>query len=78
MTAAGLPHSYMAFAPLAVSMMLDFKCVINPYHVFVHDGHWSGDALGEEASARLRRSAAVMADLMRRLAGRDYRSAWGV
>ena len=76
--AAGLPHSYMAFAPLAVSMMLDFKCVINPYHVYVDNSHWSGDTLGEEASTRLRRSAAVMAELMRCLANRDYRSGWEV
>ena len=80
-SAAALPQSYMAFAPLAVSMMLDFKCVLNPYHVFVHDGHWpaaAGDLPGEEASARLRRSAVVMADLLRCLAHRDYRSGWDV
>ena len=80
--AAGLPHSYMAFAPLAVSMMLDFKCVINPYHVYVHNRHWSGaapdDVLVEEASDRLRKSALVMADLMRCLAKRECRSGWEV
>src|SRR3712207_8670459 len=35
--AAGLPHSYMAFAPLAVSMILDFRCIVNPYPVYVHN-----------------------------------------
>ena len=77
-TAAGLPHSYTAFAPLAVSMMLDFKCVINPYHVFVHTGHWCGDQLGEEASARLHRSVGVMTELMRCLANRNCHSGWEV
>ena len=28
----GLPHSYMAFASLATSLMLDFKCIVSPYN----------------------------------------------
>ena len=31
--AAGLPHSTMAFGTLATTLMLDFKCVINPYQL---------------------------------------------
>ena len=76
--AAGLPHSYMAFAPMAVSMMLDFKCVINLYHVYVHNRHWAGDALDDEASQRLDQSAGVMAELMRCLSERNYRSTWSI
>jgi NAD(P)H-dependent FMN reductase len=37
--AAGLPHSYMAFTPTAIALMLDFKCIINPYHVYAHNRH---------------------------------------
>jgi FMN reductase len=76
--AAGLPHSYMAFGTLAVSMMLDFKCIINPYHVYVHNRHWSGDVLSDEAAARLRKSGAVMTELMTCLATRNYQSQWEV
>jgi len=76
--AAGLPHSYMAFAPLAVSMVLDFKCILNPYNVYVHNRQWTEDALNEEAQARLSKSAGVMAELQERLANRDYRSQWEI
>jgi FMN reductase len=76
--AAGLPQSYMAFAPFAMSLILDFKCVINPYVVYVDESGWNGDTLCEQSSSRLRKSAAVMADLMRCLAKRDYRSTWEI
>ena len=33
--AAGLPHSYMAFSTLATTLMLDFKCVVNPYQIYL-------------------------------------------
>ncbi len=70
-SAAGLPHSYMAFSPLAVSMMLDFKCIINPYQVYVHNRHWSEDQLLDEAQKRIWKSAGVMSELMRCLAKRE-------
>jgi NAD(P)H-dependent FMN reductase len=76
--AAGQPQSYMAFSSLAISMMLDFKCVINPYSVYVDNSCWSGDTLCEKSSNRLRKSAHVMAELMQRLANRDYRSGWEI
>jgi NAD(P)H-dependent FMN reductase len=76
--AAGLPQSYMAFSSLAISMMLDFKCVINPYSVHVDNSCWSGDTLCEDSSNRLRKSSHVMAELMRRLAKREYRSGWEI
>ncbi len=76
--AAGLPHSYMAFAPLAISMLLDFKCILNPYHIYVHNRHWSGDTLGSEALARIGKSAGVKVELLRCLAERSYRSEWEV
>ena len=55
--AAGLPHSYMAYTSLANSMMLDFKCIINPYNVYVHNRHWDGnDALINDAQKRIEKS----------------------
>jgi NAD(P)H-dependent FMN reductase len=76
--AAGLPQSYMAFSSLAISMMLDSKCVINPYSVYVDNSCWSGDILCEDSTNRLRKSSHVMAELMRRLAKREYRSGWEI
>lgn len=38
--AAGLPHSYMATAALGQSLMLDFKCVINPYTAYISERDW--------------------------------------
>jgi NAD(P)H-dependent FMN reductase len=76
--AAGLPQSYMAWSSLAFSMMLDFKCVVNPYVVYADNSCWSGNVLGEAPSKRLRKSAAVMAEMMRCLAMRDYRSGWEI
>lgn len=55
--AAGLPQSYMAFSSLAISMMLDFKCIINPYTVYVDNAGWTGETLGATATNRMQKSA---------------------
>ena len=75
---AGLPHSYMGFTPTMASMILDFKCIINPYHVFVHNQHWDADRINDDASRRIERSADVLVALMRALRSRAYASGWGV
>ena len=77
-SAGGLPHSYMAIGSTAISMMFDFKCVINPYHVYVYGEQWQDGELREDASSRLDKSAAVMDELMRSLSQRTYRSNWEV
>ena len=76
--AAGLPQSYMAFSSFAISMMLDFKCIINPYTVYVDNSAWTGKALSEKAASRMQKSAAVMGELMQRLSNRTYHSSWQV
>jgi len=76
--AAGLPHSYMAFGPTALSLMLDFRCIVNPYQVYVHDRHWSEGNLTEEADDRLRRAMSVMLELTTLLKPRSYQSKWSV
>jgi hypothetical protein len=75
-SAGGLPHSYMAAGALATSLMFDFKCIINPHHVYIHDAQWVDGSLDAEAVKRMERSAAVMVDLMGCLAGRSYQSDW--
>ncbi len=74
--AAGLPHSYMAFGALTTTMMLDFKCVINPYHIYVHNRHWAAGELTSEAHARIDKTLAVMLELTTLLRTRSYSSDW--
>lgn len=76
--AAGLPHSYMAGMSLAVPLMLDFKCIINPYSVYVHSRHWREETLLEETEANLLKAMTVMSELTLLLSRRTYVSEWGV
>lgn len=77
--AGGLHHSYMAYSPTAMSMMMDFKCVINPYMVYAAgtdftDGRITSPAL----ERRIEKTAAVKVELIDRLKDRAYRSGWEV
>ena len=74
--AAGLPHSYMAFGSLATSLMLDFKCVVNPYQLYVTGRDWDGGDLKDAAQARLEKTLAVTLELTTLLRARSYRSDW--
>lgn len=76
--AAGLPQSYMAFSALATSMMLDFRCIINPYTVYVDNSGWTGETLSEKAANRMQKSAEVMVQLMKCLSTRTYHSSFQV
>ncbi len=76
--AAGLPHSYMAFNALAMSMLLDFKCILNPYNVYVHERHWQDNQLAEKAKARLAKSMRVAVELTTLLNARTYSSTWEI
>lgn len=75
---AGLPHSYMAHSALANSLMLDFKCIVNPYNVYVHNRHWEDETLSQERLPRLKKSMKVMAELCTLLKGRTYSSEWEI
>ena len=75
----GLPHSYMAPASLATSLMLDFKCVINPYQVYVSGRDWQEDGtLSTALQARLEKTLRVKTELAALLQGRSYRSDWEI
>jgi FMN reductase len=76
--AAGLPQSYMAFSSMAISMMLDFKCIVNPYTVYVDNSAWTGEALSEIAMTRMQKSVQVKFELMQCLAKRNYHSTWQI
>jgi FMN reductase len=75
---AGLPHSYMASASMANSMMMDFKCIINPYTAYIHNRHWEGNELIDEARLRLEKSMMVMEEMTSLLAKRTYSSKWEI
>jgi FMN reductase len=77
-SAAGLPHSYMAFGAMAQTMMLDFKCVISPYPVYVHNRHWENEQLIAEATQRIEKSMFVLVELTQLLKGRTYSSDWEI
>ena len=68
----------MAFGSMALSLMLDFKCIINPYQVYVHDRGWDGEKLLEPEEARLHTAMGVMMELTTLLSQRSYRSEWSV
>ncbi|MFK0164079.1 NADPH-dependent FMN reductase [Rhizobium sp. NPDC090279] len=75
----GLPHSYMAYGSLAMSLMLDFKCVINPYVVYATERDWiDGTILSDTLAARLRKTIEVKLELSSRLNSRAYRSDWEI
>jgi len=76
LVAGGLLHSYTAHHPLALGLMTDFKCVLNPYHVYAVGEDWDGDVLRPPVAARLEKTLAVAAELSAKLTGRDYRSTW--
>lgn len=76
--AAGLPHSYMATGVLAQSLMLDFKCVVNPYTAYISERDWDEGVLTVDRAARLHKTMAVHVELASLLRDRTYRSDWEV
>ncbi len=77
--AGGLPHSYMAYGATALSLMLDFKCIINPYTVYSTEKDWAeGDVLSDSLNARLTKTLDVQITLSSSLATRDYVSGWEI
>lgn len=77
--AGGLPHSYMAFGATALSLMLDFKCIVNPYQVYATERDWSPEGEpSERLAARLNQALDVKLELAESLSKRSYRSNWDV
>lgn len=76
--AAGVPHSYMAYSATAMSMMMDFKCIINPYLLYVHNRHWDDDRMIAEKQTRLAKTMDVAIELTQGLSNRTYTSTWEI
>jgi FMN reductase len=75
---AGGPHSYMAYSSVAMSMMIDFKCIINPYQLYVHNRHWDDEKMIAEKQKRLAKTMDVAIELTEALSNRTYRSDWEI
>ena len=76
LVSGGLPHSYTAHTSMATSLMLDFKCVINLYHVYTTGRDWTGSTLGD--TARLEKTLQIKVELAEKLRNRTYGSRWEV
>jgi hypothetical protein len=61
--AGGLPHSYTAYAGLASSMTLDFKCILNPYMVYATDRDITDGVVSEALSLRMEKTLDVALEL---------------
>jgi hypothetical protein len=69
----------MGYTALAGAMMLDFKCIINPYAVYSTDRDWQGmDAPSGQLLDRLEKTLTVNTELAGLLAGRTYSSGWEI
>ncbi|WP_246728652.1 hypothetical protein [Rhizobium laguerreae] len=65
-----------------MSLMLDFKCVINPYVVYATERDWgrgSGSGvMSDVLSARFRKCLEVKLELASLLKARRYSSGWEI
>jgi NAD(P)H-dependent FMN reductase len=71
---AGSPVSYMSYSGLAMGLMLDFKCVINPYQVYATSEDFLDDGFSKNLQTRARRALMVKAELIEALKNRKYTS----
>lgn len=75
---AGSPVSYMSYSSLAMGLMLDFKCVINPYQVYATGEDFLDDGFSKKVQTRVRRALMVKAELINGLKNRKYTSGWEI
>jgi NAD(P)H-dependent FMN reductase len=75
---AGSPVSYMSYSSLAMGLMLDFKCVINPYQVYATSEDFLEDSFSKKLKTRARRALMVKAELIEALKNRKYTSGWEI
>lgn len=76
---AGLPHSYMVLGSVAVPLMLDFRCIINPYQAYLHNRDWHDTlSLTDDGRAKLERMLNTHIKLGERLQGYGNTSQWAV
>jgi chromate reductase, NAD(P)H dehydrogenase (quinone) len=55
LVSGGVPQSYTAHMSVVSSLMLDFKCVVNPYHVFATARDWTEHSSAKRLLTGLKR-----------------------
>jgi NAD(P)H-dependent FMN reductase len=75
---AGSPVNYMSYSGLAMGLMLDFKCVINPYQVYATSEDFLDDGFSQKLQTRARRALMVKSELIEGLKNRKYTSGWEI
>ena len=61
-----------------MSLMLDFKCIISPYNVYVTDQDWEIGNLSQSTRNRVTKSMEVILQLTSLLKKRTYKSGWEI
>ena len=59
-------------------MMIDFKCIVSPYNIYVSNRDWETGGLSTSATARVSKSMDVFLELLTLLGGRSYKSGWEI
>lgn len=74
---AGVPQAYLAYLPTANSLMVDYKCIINPHVVFAVESDFDGSKITNESiSKRLERVVSIAVELIDALKDRKLLSGW--
>lgn len=76
--AGGVNHGYLSYTHAANALMIDFKCIINPYMAFAEGADWEGDRLNDMRMTRLEKTLDVHVELAEALSTRSYRSDWEI
>lgn len=75
--AAGTQRAYLAYLPTANSLMVDYKCIINPHIVFAVGSDFEDGKIASEAVAeRLQRVLLIAVELIDALKDRKFLSGW--
>lgn len=75
----GIAQSYMSFLSTANSLMLDYKCIINPHQVYaVEDDYGNGQIQNPKIQARLERVMDIAVELTDCLKDRKLLSGWSI
>ena len=74
---AGVPQAYLAYLPTANSLMVDYKCIINPHIVFaLRSDIEDGKIVNDDVTKRLERVLSIAIELIDALKDRKLLSGW--
>lgn len=74
---AGVAQAYLAYLPTANSLMVDYKCIINPHVLFgVEADFEDGKLVNQDVAKRLERVLSIAIELIDALKDRKLLSGW--